>query len=438
MSQDDKKHIEQDLFIANSIYPEGEAVFAFHPKPLKEIKDDCYIVFDTNALLVPYTTSKESLEQIRKTCKPLVKSKRVIIPGQVAREFAKHRANKITELHQQLSAKRDSISALKKGPYPLLESLESYKKSLQLEDKINKLLNEYRDVIGKVLDHIQGWTWNDPVSQLYRELFSKDAVVDIDFDREEVRGDLANRKLHSIPPGYKDVGVGDLLIWRTILSIGSEHKKSVIFISGDEKADWYHQSNKQALYPRYELVDEFRRHSEGQSFHIVRFSAFLNLYGASDEIVEEVRKEELQISSLAKESGFRGEILVAQQAIRAWLKQVYPNTVVLNVKGEFSRYTVHTRDGAPITVDVLYFHDAHIFIRNYKKDIMRGHILPAIDTTGKCHWVFVGVNEKDGYALAVEVGLVRDQNPQIEITVGYITPDGEFSASIPIYRLKTR
>ncbi|MEZ8877446.1 hypothetical protein [Vibrio alginolyticus] len=27
-----------------------------------------------------------------------------------------------------------------------------------------------------------------------------------------------------------------------------------MFVSGDEKADWWHQSGKKPLYPRFELV----------------------------------------------------------------------------------------------------------------------------------------------------------------------------------------
>ncbi len=46
------------------------------------------------------------------------------------------------------------------------------------------------------------------------------------------------------------------------------------------------------MYPRYELVDEFRRKSGGQSFHMVKFSRFLELYGATNEVVEEIKKEE--------------------------------------------------------------------------------------------------------------------------------------------------
>jgi PIN like domain len=288
-----------DIFIANSIYPEASSIFTTHLRSLEAIKDDCYIILDTNALLVPYTISKDSLNQIRQTYQNLVERDRLVIPGQVAREFAKNRATRLSELYRELSKKRDEIPSLKKGFYPLLGSLGEYQQVLKLEENINKEIKEYREKIGMVLESIRKWTWNDPVSLLYSELFTKAVINDVALDKDEIKNDLDRRQIHSIPPGYKDAGkqdkgIGDLLIWYSILNIGKTKKQNVIFVSGDGKPDWWHQSNNQPLYPRYELVDEFRRASEGSSFHIITFSDFLNLYGASERAVEEVRQEEVQ------------------------------------------------------------------------------------------------------------------------------------------------
>src|SRR5262249_23484684 len=141
------------------------------------------------------------------------------------------------------------------------------------------------------------WEWNDPVSLLYGTLFPKEVVVDTAKPHNDIREEHARRFANKIPPGYKDQsnehqGIGDLLIWLTILELGSARQSSVIFVSGEEKADWWHRSEHQYLYPRYELVDEFRRASGGHSFHIVKFSKFLELFGASDQVVAEVRAEE--------------------------------------------------------------------------------------------------------------------------------------------------
>jgi hypothetical protein len=297
---EDNKTLKSDIFIARSVYPDPESVFTTRYDKLESIKDKCIVVLDTNTLLVPYTVTKQSLDKIKETYEGLIKLRRLVIPAQVAREFAKNRANKIMELFDQLSKKRNSSTLLKKEEYPLLDGLAEYKASLALEDQINEQIKTYRDTLGKVLDQVRAWTWDDPVSVLYGELFAQGVVREIAIDDEATLTDLRRRQLHKIPPAYKDSskqdeGVGDLIIWQTILEIGRTEKQSVVFVSHDEKSDWWHRSNDQALYPRYELIDEFRRLSGGQTFHIVQLSRFLDLFGATQTVVDEVKEKESRI-----------------------------------------------------------------------------------------------------------------------------------------------
>jgi hypothetical protein len=102
----DKKKEDQtsyDIFIANSIFPDVESVFATYIKPLEEIKNTALVVLDTNALLVPYSIGTNSLDQIKETYRKLVKTEQLLIPGQVAREFAKNRTKPILDVFQQLN-----------------------------------------------------------------------------------------------------------------------------------------------------------------------------------------------------------------------------------------------------------------------------------------------------------------------------------------------
>lgn len=426
----DKKGKDLDVFIDNSIYPEAEPIFAVRLKPLEEIKSDCFIVLDTNSLLVPYTTSKESLEQIRSTCKTLAAENRLIIPGQVAREFAKNRANKIGELFHQLSAKRDSAPTIQKGMYPLLESVEVYQKSLRLEDEINKLLREYRDAVSKVLEHVRRWTWNDPVSLLYGDLFTSGVVMDIAFDEEEIKKEHARRKIHNIPPGYKDSGVGDLLIWYTILEIGKTNKKSLIFVSGDEKPDWYHISNKQPLYPRFELVDEYRRNSDGQSFHIIQFSRLLGLYGASESVVEEVRKEEVQIS-LEPEQPTHMQLRIAgdtaESAVFRWLQRLYTNSVTYAGASSKVDYIVNKPDGTLIGVEVKYFHMLRGHVKLRLKDTI--YRLRRANENGSYAGLFLILVASNSAILSrLNIYIDELETPGISITLGLLNDAGEFEA----------
>lgn len=295
--ENQEKRTKREMLYRNSLYPKAENIFSFRPKLVEEIKDECFIVVDTNSLLVPYTTGKASLEQINTIYRLLVDGNRLVVPGQAAREFAEHRVTKLKELYQQISRKKSSLSL---GNYPLLEGLEPYQKAIEIEDKLNDKIREYNKCINEILDDISQWYWNDPVSVMYSSLFAQGVVYDIEIDETQLRQRIEKDCEYKLPPGYKDArkpddGAGDVIIWLTILELGKIHKKSVIFVSLDQKPDWWSQSEGRPLYPRFELVEEFSRVSDGQSFNILKFSSFLDLYGASKEVIEEVRKEEVQV-----------------------------------------------------------------------------------------------------------------------------------------------
>src|SRR6476619_5405195 len=131
---------DSNIFVRSSIYPEAEGIFSFRPKSLDEIKDECIVVLDTNSLLVPYTTGKNSLDQISEIYRRLVIAKRLAVPGQVAREFAEHRVTKLKELYQQISRKQAKLGL---GNYPLLDSVGEYQKAHELEKKLSDSLRDY-------------------------------------------------------------------------------------------------------------------------------------------------------------------------------------------------------------------------------------------------------------------------------------------------------
>lgn len=290
-----------DQLILDSIYPEPRTVFEANIPPLSAVKDDCLVVLDTNALLVPYCVKKEALEQIERVYSHLVERNRLLIPAQVAREFARNRPVKLTELHQKLHSKYDSVKKVESIKYPLLESMKEYKQILTIERKINDLVSEHHKALDKVLRDVREWYWNDPVSVLYSRLFSTNVFAEPTIDKNSLKNDLLWRREHKIPPGYKDQakgdgGIGDLVIWHTILAIGKDRGSNLVLVTGEHKADWWHRSNNQGLYVRYELVNEYSRTSNGKAFHIVRLSQLLDMFDTDATVVKEVEKGEVQVA----------------------------------------------------------------------------------------------------------------------------------------------
>lgn len=320
---------EKDMFIINKIFPNAKDIFAVSGKTTAEIKDDCLFVFDTNSLILPYTTSSESLDEIKKVYTKIIQENRLFIPGQVAREFAKIRPEKIKELFQQLTRKRSKVQALSIGKYPLLNGIKEYDELFKKEQEINSKLKEYSKQLGDVIEHVKEWSWNDPVSQLYKSLFNDSIIVDIEFDENEVKSQLDYRYENKIAPGFEDKskedgGIGDLLIWYTILELAEKHQKNVVFVSGDEKKDWFYQVENYALYPKFELITEFRSKAPNKSFNIIKLSELLELYGVNERIIKEVEIEENESLNDSKQSqGFENERIIKDWIIENSEEPVY-------------------------------------------------------------------------------------------------------------------
>ena len=172
----------------------------------------------------------------------LAAQKRLVVPSQVAREFAENRPEKLKTLYQQVSRKR-SVVAPEVQPTHSWESSTLYKKLQAAEKELSDRVLEYRKALTSVLRDLESWHWDDPVSTLYREIIGPDVVVRLDHDEATTSLEWQKRIVHRLPPGYKDkgkpdAGIGDFLVWLTILQIGRERKKDAIFVSGDEKSDW--------------------------------------------------------------------------------------------------------------------------------------------------------------------------------------------------------
>jgi hypothetical protein len=289
-----------DPLVADTVYPCAHEVFTQELPKLADIKDDCVFVLDTNVLLSPYGAGTESLKAIEATYRKVLEQGRLYIPAQVAREFAANRGRKLADLHKSLLDHKSKIPSISRLDLPLYKELPEFTAVCDCADQVNNHIKSYQSEVDKLVSRVRDWYWDDPITSLYRKLFGQEVVREPKQEKEKILADLRRRREHNIPPGYKDssksdAGIGDGLIWHTILGIAQDTQRSCVFVSGDEKADWYVRSASLPLYPRFELVDEYRRNSKGQSFHIMRFSAFLELQGANEAAVNEIATTEFDV-----------------------------------------------------------------------------------------------------------------------------------------------
>jgi len=288
---------DKNIFYLKEVFPEADKIFSSKYSSVEQIKDECLFVLDTNILFVPFDTSEKSLKAIGEIFKSLKKKNRLFLPARVAREFAKNRGKNIGNLFLKIRQKKNGLNSgnFKIEDYPLLENNNEF---IQLKDKfkaINKLISESRQIFNNIENHILSWNWDDPVSNIYSEIFTPEIVIEMKKEPEELKKDLKFRIEHKIPPGFKDSGklddgVGDLIVWQTVLEIGKENDKNVILVSDDQKNDWFYKQDKMGVYPRFELFDEFRRFTNGNSIAIINFPQLLEMFDAAEDIVVEVEK----------------------------------------------------------------------------------------------------------------------------------------------------
>ncbi len=196
---------------------------------------------------------------------------------------------------------KDSFNSgnFKLSKYPILDNDDSY---LQLQnefEQIQKSIKKSREHIDNLESKIRSWNWNDNISLAYKEIFTSEIVIEVKKEKKDLEKDIKFRIDYKVSPGFKDSnkpddGIGDLVIWQTILEIAKENDRDVIFVSNDEKNDWFYKQDKVGLYPKYELFDEFRRFTNGKSISIINFVDFLTLSEANNETIEDVKSTILE------------------------------------------------------------------------------------------------------------------------------------------------
>ncbi|HHQ4772502.1 TPA: PIN domain-containing protein [Aeromonas veronii] len=282
---------ELAIFALEEAFPDAEGIFTTTFKKLNDSYENALIVFDTNVLLLPYSMGSEGLEQLKGLYNQLICNDRLFIPKRVAREFARNRNKKLAEIYNSVLQRKVGKSRSNLN-YPILESLEEKKALDAAFSELEKIEGIYYKAIDKLASTMRSWEWNDPVSSMYSELFKPNVLIEHSKSKEDLVKELERRFALQIPPGYKDAskddgGIGDLAIWLSLLEIGASKKRDIIFVTEDIKPDWWNQSNGSEFLPRYELIDEFRRCTEGNTLHIIRLSKLLEIFKMKQDLIEQ-------------------------------------------------------------------------------------------------------------------------------------------------------
>lgn len=227
----------------------------------KSLWNDCLFVLDTNVLLDIYRYSQKSASEILNVLKEI--SDRLWIPYQVAKEYHENLYKTIKEqtsnymgVIKHLEDLQKTISAKRGLPFLAECDIADFdgfcvvlKKKLEKQQKkvrLSLLENKYKDNLAKLLSgKINAKPKEDKLDELRKE------------------GKIRYEK--KIPPGYKDANkpederYGDFILWTEIKEYAKLKKKNIIFVTNDQKEDWFLIIDGLTIGARPELIAEFQQ-----------------------------------------------------------------------------------------------------------------------------------------------------------------------------------
>lgn len=289
----------EDPFYLRKVYPSASSLFSASTKPLLEVRDTALVSFDTNVLLRPYLLKENIFQKISAIYSRLAAEARVVLTGHVAREFARHRDNKIAEI---ITALENSASGAKSplAVSQLLADLPQYQKCQTSASALSTAADAFLRDIRELVAVVSGWRGDDPVSNAYRSVFTNNRIFDIELNDDDEKALISSSKWrvdNRIAPGFQDDRIGDLIIWKTILHVGETMKNDLIFVTNDQKNDWWVQGNGKALFPKRELIEEYREASGGRDLHLMTLAQFLAEFEAEKEVVDAVRQVDAEVAA---------------------------------------------------------------------------------------------------------------------------------------------
>lgn len=257
----------------------------------EQLWDSATFVFDTNVFLNLYRYSKKTRDALLDSMKGL--KGRIWMPHQVACEFMENRPDVIIDSIDKYSKlEKDILCPCKnlriKEDDPEFKKLQKYvEKWIENYKRINLLIDSVSDdaVLDNILKLFDGKTGN---------AFPNEKL-------EEIKKEGEIRYKKEIPPGYKDYkksnadtdnnAFGDLIVWKQILNYAKDEKKDIIFVTSDQKEDWWSVVRGKTLGPRIELKKEFYDYT-GMKFHMYSMDGFISNVESvkcNSSVVDEVK-----------------------------------------------------------------------------------------------------------------------------------------------------
>lgn len=299
----------------------------------KNLSADTLIIFDTNTLLNIYRYSNDTRKKLIEVMEETKEN--IWIPNQVMLEFSLNRQETLSKLIQEKENIPNETSAKFLSFYRGIENfvndikIKSIDASSMKEEilanfkcSLDKLEKEFSEQVHSILSIVD---LTEDLAVEFKDLFTNRIGEPYDQEKlDKISTSAIERFKLKIPPAYKDSGkseivsyngviyekkYGDLIIWNQILDKAFDEKiKKVVFVTDDNKPDWWFKVQGKTIGPRAELKNELLRIS-GADLHMFNSNSFLKQFtqNQSNLIVEETELNSSMNENKKNEDYFKSE-----------------------------------------------------------------------------------------------------------------------------------
>ena len=331
-------------------------------------------VLDANVLLNLYRYPESGRNQLIEVLESL--RGRIWIPHHVALEFQRNRPVVIAEQKRRFQEVREICSRTLSTFTNDLQKLKLNERHSLIDptgaqESLRKLLEDFQAEISALEDNHLDVHQEDELRARLDDLLHSCVGPEPDqawVDDVQRRG--VERYALSVPPGFADAqkgqsearlyqhaGIkyerqyGDLIVWCQLLDLAQvSSPKALVFVTDDEKSDWWWIEAGKTLGPRPELVEEMARVGRLDSFHMYKTATFLQ--HARTYIATDVSDDTIaQVETIARDRDGASDWMEKRAAVEAWLNFQHNDADVQDTL--FPDFTIRRSDQSTLHVEVV-------------------------------------------------------------------------------------
>lgn len=277
----------------------------------KKLWDKAVFVFDTNVLLNLYRYTETTRQDWLNVFGEI--KDRVFLPYWVGYEYQKNRLRTIKE---EKETHDKVLGTVKKEISKITEQLNKHRRFQALSKNFTENFQESKKIIEEEVSSYPDFESKDTIREFLDSIFVNNIGPALSVeDRLALVEEGKKRFASKIPPGFEDEKTkegesiySDYFIWTEIISYSQTNKLPIIFVTDDNKGDWWNIQSGKKLGPHPLLLTEFREKT-GMDYHQYEPGNFLSYCKEylKDQVSQESVKETGEISDQRrKDAHYKG------------------------------------------------------------------------------------------------------------------------------------